>query len=202
MTIRKGSSYGEHRPLPSGSPIASSDAELRDLVVSGRSTDSTPPVIGLLGGDLYKTLGGTGDHTRLTGEDALTVPIDLAVATVDGIDVPFVSHLLVGSLFGHDFFVAMNAQWFNEFDLGPRSHPGDGLLDITSGSLPWRQRRAALKRATTGSHLPHPRLSYRRTASETVMFDHPVTICFDGVLTMKAQSIDLCVEPDAFFVVV
>ncbi len=201
MTIRKGSGYGEHRPLPLEAPVASSDAQLRELVVASRSSNSMPITVGLLGGDLSKTLGGSGDRSRLSGPDALTVPVDLGIATVDGIEVPFVSHLLVGSLFRRDFLVAMNAQWRDGLDLGPRSHPGDGLLDITTGSLPWGQRRAARKRARTGTHLPHPSLSYRRTSSDSVEFDHPVTLCVDGALKLKARSLELRVEPDAYFVV-
>jgi diacylglycerol kinase family enzyme len=96
----------------------------------------------------------------------------------------------------------MNSQWIGSRDLGPRSHPGDGLVDITTGSLGWRQRRAALARSATGTHLPHPSLNYRRVRSETLTFDRPVSLCIDGALQRKGQTVSLCVEPDAFHVVV
>jgi hypothetical protein len=28
----------------------------------------------------------------------------------------------------------MNAQWLGSWDLGPRSHPNDGLTDVTDGA--------------------------------------------------------------------
>ena len=34
----------------------------------------------------------------------------------------------------------MNAQWLGDWDLGPRSHPNDGLLDVTDGTLPFGDR--------------------------------------------------------------
>ena len=202
MTILKGSDYGVLQPLPEGAAVARSDAELRTLIVANRDKGNGPVTVGLLGGDLCKTLGGSGDVSRLSGPDALTVPVDLVVASIDGVDIPFVSHLVVGKLFGSGFAVVMNSQWIGNRDLGPRSHPGDGLIDITTGSLGWRQRRQALLRSATGTHLPHPSLTYRRVRSESLSFDRPVPLHIDGNLRMKGQTLSLRVEPDAFHVVV
>jgi len=202
MTIKKGSDYGLLQPLPEGASVAHSDAELRALVVAGRDAGNTDVTVGLLGGDLCKTLGGAGVMSRLHGPDALTVPVDLVVASIDGVEIPFVSHLVVGKLFGSGFAVVMNSQWIGNRDLGPRSHPGDGLVDITTGSLSWRQRRQAISRSATGTHLPHPSLTYRRVRSETLSFDHPMSMCIDGALHLKGRTLSLHVEPDAFHVVV
>lgn len=202
MTIRKGSDYGLLQPLPEGAPVAHSDAELRDLIVASRNAGNCDITVGLLGGDLCKTLGGSGSMDRLRGPDALTVPVDLVVASIDGFEIPFVSHLVAGKIFGSNFAVVMNAQWIGNRDLGPRSHPGDGLIDITTGSLGWRQRREALSRSATGTHLPHPSLTYRRVRSEMLTFDPPVSLCIDGALRLKGRTVSLCVEPDAFHVVV
>ncbi|MCX6506193.1 MAG: hypothetical protein NTU96_03855, partial [Actinobacteria bacterium] len=60
MTIKKGSDYGLLQPLPEGAPIAHSDAELRTLIVAQRLAENTNITVGLLGGDLCKTLGGSG----------------------------------------------------------------------------------------------------------------------------------------------
>ena len=144
MTVGKGSDYGAAGRLPAGAPVVASDEELRRTVLELRA-GSAPVVVGLIGGDLCRTLGGSGDRDRLTSDDAVTVPIDLAIATVDGTEHAFVSHRLTGRPFGRDFAAVMNAQWWGDLDLGPRSHPGDGLLDVTTGSLPWRQRRMAIE---------------------------------------------------------
>jgi hypothetical protein len=202
VTIKKGSDYGVNTPLPEDAPVASSDAELRDFVLSLRTINSPQLTVGLVGGDLCKTLGGSGDVNRLFTTDALKVPVDLVIALIDGVDYPFVAHLIVGKPFCPGFVAMMNAQWLGPLDLGPRSHPGDGLVDITSGSLKWRERRIARSRARTGTHLPHPSLSHKRTNVETLLFERPAPICIDGALEVQGRSISVRVEPDAFHVVV
>lgn len=201
MTVGKGSDYGAAGRLPAGAPVVESDEELCRTVLELRA-GSTPVVVGLIGGDLCRTLGGSGDRDRLSSDDAVTVPIDLAIATVDGTETAFVAHLLTGRPFGRDFAAVMNAQWWGELDLGPRSHPGDGLLDVTTGSLPWRQRRLAIGRARSGSHLPHPALRQRRTDEVTLTFDRPVPLLLDGVSHGTGSEIEIRLEPDAFSVVI
>jgi len=202
MTIKKGSEYGVQRPLPVDAPLASTDGELRQLVVSSRRQGESTITVGLLGGDLCKTLGGPGSAERLYGPDAITVPVDLVIAVLDGVEVPFVAHAIVGKPFTKDSAMVMNAQWLGDLDFGPRAHPGDGLIDITTGSLGWRERRLARSRAKTGTHLPHPSLSSRRTKSETMRFDQLRPVCVDSELKVHAQTISFHVLPDAFFVVV
>ncbi len=202
MTIKKESEYGRLEPLPEGSPVVSSDAELRSLVCAARSEHRLPLSVGLLAGDLCRTLGGSGDVTRLRTPEALTVPIDLPIAVIDGTEYPFVAHLLIGRTFAKDFAVVMNAQWLGPLDLGPRSHPGDGLVDVTTGTLPWTQRRIARRRAHSGTHLPHPALKHRRTSHYRFVFTSPVVVQIDSLLRVNAEEIEIRVEPDAFFVVV
>lgn len=200
MTIRKGSGYGTLRPLPPGAPIATSDVHLCRLVAD--TEPGSANVFGLIGGDLCRTLGGLGDVGRLTTGEAVTVPIDLAIATIDGRDHPFVAHLVVGRPFGPNFAAVMNAQWFGDLDLGPRAHPGDGLLDITTGSLRWRQRRLAVRRARSGIHVPHPALRQRRTANEVLHVGKPVPVLIDGGLRTTGSEISIRLERDAFEVVI
>ncbi len=202
MTIEKGSDYGILAPLPEGAPVVSSDSQLRDVVLSFRTSGGKSPTIGLVGGDLCRTFGGSGDVEHLSGAEALTAPVDLAIASIDGVDYPFVAHVIVGKPFRPGFVAIMNAQWFGGLDLGPRSHPGDGLVDITTGDLKWRERRIARSRARTGTHLPHPSLSHRRTKTETLTFERSMSVCVDGGFTVQGRSLSVRVEPDAFYVVV
>lgn len=202
MTIRKGSDYGEARPLPHGAPIVRGDAELHEIVAEAVLEQRLPVTVGLLGGDLCRTLGGTGRRDRLDGPDARSVPVDLVLAAIDDVTVPVVAHLIAGRLFGAPFAAVMNAQWIGELDLGPRSHPGDGLVDITTGTLPVRQRLLARRRARSGTHLPHPGLQYRRVNADTMTFDHSTRVRIDGARTLRGRSISITVVPDAFTVVV
>lgn len=189
-------------PLPSGAPVAATDLQLCEILDESRRVVSGPVTVGLLGGDLCKTLGGRGESQRLYGPEALTVPVDLGIVKIDGVAFSFVSHVLVGELFGKDFIAIMNAQWCGALDLGPRSHPGDGLLDITIGSLSWNQRRMAKRRALTGTHTPHPQLVTRRLAFEVFHFDHEVRLSVDSSPMRTAHSLEFSVEPDAFYVVI
>lgn len=202
MTIRRGSSYGTPARLPDSGVVVGSDAELRERVLAARIEGEPLPAFGLTGGDLCRTLGGNGDARRLHSDDATTVPVDLGIAHLDGVATVFVAHLTTGRPFGRSWCSVMNAQWLGDLDLGPRSHPGDGLLDITIGSLGWRERRRALARARTGTHLPHPALTTLRVASHDLEFDRPVPVRIDGGPVGSARTIAVSVECDALTVVV
>ena len=55
--------------------------------------------------------------------------------------------------------VVANGQFIGAADLVPRSHPGDGRLEIHIYSLKAGERSAMRRRLATGSHLPHPRIT-------------------------------------------
>lgn len=55
--------------------------------------------------------------------------------------------------------VVANGQFIGEADLIPRSHPGDGRIEVHVYSLKAGERSAMRRRLATGSHIPHPRIS-------------------------------------------
>ncbi len=57
MTIRKGELWGGPTGLPRDGVVAHSDAEARAIVEHARRRGAPIPPIGLLGGDLCKTMG-------------------------------------------------------------------------------------------------------------------------------------------------
>lgn len=200
MSIRKGSEYGARGPVPIDSPVANSDSEIRSIIIESRRSGIEAQIIRLTGGDLHRTLGGVTSSVET--EDALIVPIDLCEFVTDEVDSVFVAHLIAGPMFGRNFVAAMNAQWVGQLDLGPRSHPADGLVDITSGSLGLRERRAARRRARSGTHLPHPSLKVERVRTWERTFDRPTTISVDGSSIGATRSLSIRVIPDAFFVAI
>ena len=122
MAIRKGEAWGEAAPLPGDGVVVHSDAEARDVVTRARRAGVDPPVIGLAGGDLCRTLGGTGDVERMRSDDARTFVCDLGSVLVDGRIHWFVAHLIARRWWWRGRIVAaMNAQWLGDLDLGPRS---------------------------------------------------------------------------------
>jgi diacylglycerol kinase family enzyme len=96
----------------------------------------------------------------------------------------------------------MNAAWLGDLNLGPKAHPNDDLLDVSEGSLPLGQLLLARKRARTGSHLPHPRITMRRVPAVQLHFNRPMPVWLDGQRTGAFRDISVRVEPDALTVVV
>lgn len=204
MAIGKGLPWGEAGPLGADGVVVSSDAEARRVLEEARSRRVPLPALGLVGGDLWRTLGGSGhgDPARLRSDEAVTFTVDLGEALVDGRLHLFVAHLAAHSPTWRRVLVAMNAQWRGDWDLGPRSHPNDGLLDTYDARLTWSDLWKVRARLPSGSHLPHPRIKERRAAALQVDFDRSMTVELDHVVVGKAHNVWVRLEADALTVVV
>lgn len=188
--------------------IVGSDAEARAVVEQARRERRPAPVLGLLGGDLCRTLGGggaggdRGGEGRLRSVGGVRFPIDLGEALIDGRMHLFVAHAVARTRLWRRAFVAMNAQWLGEWNLGPRAHPNDGLLDTFQAQLPLAQVFAIRSRAAHGAHLPHPAIREVRAAAVQPEFDRPLPVYLDGEALGPATKLAVRVEPDALVVVV
>jgi hypothetical protein len=203
VTIRKRRPWGESGVLVESGVVIHRDAEASHALAEARTAGEPLPMLGLLGGDLCATLGGTGSEANLYSPAARRYPVDLGVATADGVEHVFVAHVIVRRRAWRGRVVAaMNAQWFGTWDLGPKSHPNDGLLDTTDASLGWSDKFAARRRLATGTHVPHPRIVVRRAARATFDFEPAGLLFVDGELVGRVQHLELGVEPDAFTVVI
>lgn len=202
MTVTKGAAWGTPQPLPVDGVVVSSDAEARAVITSARRSGAAVPTIGLLGGDLCRTLGGIGDEGRLRSEEALTFPIDLGAVLADGVLHWFVSHLVARDRSWRRALVAMNGQWLGAWNLGPRAHPNDGLLDVYQTRLAWADLAKVRRRLGHGVHLPHPGIKERRVTALQVTLDRPRPLALDGTMVGRARTLSLRVEPDAVRVVV
>lgn len=203
MTIEKRTDWGAPGSLPADGIVVHSDAEARAVIEAAHHERRSVPVLGLLGGDMCRTLGGTGDAARLRTDAATAFTLDLGTALVDGRIHWFLSHLVARRSWWRGRIVAaMNAQWLGDWDLGPRAHPNDGLLDITDGDLGLGDRWKARRRVRTGTHVPHPALRTSRTPAEQFTFDPPLDVWLDGERVGAARTLSVRVEPDAITVVV
>jgi hypothetical protein len=203
MSIRKGEAWGAPGALPRHGVIVASDDEARDIVTAARRANEPIPPLGLVGGDLCRTLGGRGDRARLRSDEAMTFPVDLGEVLLDGTLHLFVAHLVARrTLWLGRTLVAMNAAWLGDLNLGPKAHPGDGLLDITDGKVPPGQLLTARARAKLGSHVPHPGLRMQRVPAAQFELDRPVPVHLDGRLIGSFRNLSIRVEPDALRVVV
>jgi len=197
--IAKGQSWGESGELPDGGVTVGSDAEAAAVLEDARRARQPFPALGLLGGDLCRTLGGAGG---LGGLQGVRFTVDLGEVLLDGRLHLFVAHLVARSRFWTRAFVAMNAQWVGRWNLGPRAHPNDGLLDTYDAHLPPSQLLPVRARLHHGTHLPHPGIRERRTSALQVELERPLPVRLDGAAAGQARVISVRVETDALTVVV
>jgi len=203
VTIRKGQDWGEPGPLPEHGVLVHSDAEAWEVVTSARRANQDPPPLGLLGGDLCRTLGGRGDEARLRSPRAMTLPCDLGAVLLDGRLHWFVASLVARrSWWRGRAWLAMNAAWLGTWNVAPRAHPNDGLLDTFDAAVPAGQRLAVRRRLPLGAHLPHPAIKERRTRAAQTHLDRPLPVWLDGTCVGEASDISVRTEPDALTVVV
>jgi len=204
MTIRKGEAWGTTgAPLPAHGVVVRSDREARAVVTAARRAGEPIPPLGLLGGDLCRTLGGSGEEARLRSSAATTMPVDLGAVLLDGRLHWFVAHLVArrGWWRGR-ILVAMNAQFLGHWDVAPRGHPNDGRLDVLDADLPVGQRLLARRRLALGTHVPHPGIHEHHVDALQVDFARPEPVRLDGVEVGSARSLSIRVEPDALVCVV
>ena len=198
LPIAKGDPYGEPGELPEDGVLVRSDAEAAAVLRAARRDRRPFPALGLLGGDLCRTLGG-GRGRELHG---VRFTVDLGEALLDGRLHLFVAHLVARTRLWTRAFVAMNAQWLGDWNLGPRAHPNDALLDTYDARLAPGQLLPVRSRLHHGAHLPHPGIKERRTAALQVELDRPLAVRLDGAPVGRAKVISVRVEPDALTVVV
>jgi hypothetical protein len=203
VTIRKGEEWATQGPLPEGGVVVRSDAEAHHLVEAARRSNLPLPALGLLGGDLCHTMGGVGDEGRLRSKHATTGVCDLGAVLLDGRLHWFVSSLVArGSWWRGRAVFVMNAAWLGPWNVAPKAHPGDGLLDAVDVHVSPSQWWAVKRRLLHGDHLPHPGISVRRAPAMQLDLGRPLDVWLDGVAVGKARNLSVRVEPDALTVVV
>lgn len=203
MTIEKGKAWGEHGPLGEAGVFVATNTEARAAVSAAMEAGRLPPPLGLLGGDLARTMGATGDRGRIESSDAMRFPIDLGVATLDGDHYWFVAHAVARRSWWRGRVVAaMNAEWIGLWDVAPRAHPNDGRLDILDANPGIDDRFKMRSRLPSGQHLPHPKIAVLRVAQRTMTFERPLDLWLDGQLVGRGRELHLAVLPDALVCVV
>ena len=169
MNIEKGRNWGSSSPLPTDGVIVKDNKELWKKINRCKREGIDLPVFGLLGGDLWRTLGGRHQENRLYGEDATTLDIDLGCVLLDGKIYWFCAHMLIGSkLKGKKFFIS-NVAHYGKANPTPKAHPGDGKFDMLEVKLSPFQTFKAVKRVSAGTHIPHPGIKYESKLGMTFL---------------------------------
>ena len=203
MTIERGQDWGIPAPPGSLGEIASSNAELRELVETQHLKGEPHSIIGLTGGDLWKALGApSGGRERLDSSAARQVSIDLIECRLDERHCLAAAHLLVlHNWWRGPVTAVMNTEWRGTWRVTPRAHPNDGWLDLLEGDLPVRQRLLLRQRLLTGDHLPNSVLTGGRIKEFSRDFTRPMRVIVDGVEEGPCLSLSLTVLPDALTII-
>ncbi|HBA94846.1 MAG TPA: hypothetical protein DCZ35_03300, partial [Acidimicrobiaceae bacterium] len=98
--------------------------------------------------------------------------------------------------------VAANAAHHGSWNLAPRAHPGDGLLDVLDADLRPAAQIAAWRRLGRGDHVPHPDIDYRRLPAVQTTFDRPLTVRLDGEVIGRVRNLSVRIEPEALHLTV
>ncbi len=207
MTIRKGHEWGNLAVAPESLMTVRSDADLRVVVETARRAGAEVPTVGLLGGDLMRTLGGSGDASRFhSGEPIPHLPIDVVHLVADDLrETWFVAHLVARrSWWRGAITAAMNAQFLGTWDVSPRCHPNDGRVDVVqvSPNMTMQQRWMARSRVSLGTHVPHPLITIEQRFEFVVDLARETPLRVDGQRWGSGRVLHLRVEPDAFVVCV
>jgi diacylglycerol kinase family enzyme len=206
VTIRPGASWGTVGAMPAGARTAANDREAASMVEAARRTSEPAAPVHLLGGDLWRTCGGVARAKHQSADRTVAIlPVDVGVATIDGREHVFVAHVVARSLsawFG-PLLAVCNAEYIGRWDIAPRSHPGDGRLDVVEvDGMPLADRWRARRRLPTGTHVPHPAISQRRAVEATFRFPRPRWLWLDGYPAGRASELTVRVEAAALTVCV
>jgi hypothetical protein len=204
MTIRKGEGWGVRISTPTSIRRAHSDADL--------SQCSRTDFVSLTDGDIHRTLGSPRPIQKEA--ECTLLPIDalqIRVGRSDGSEqhVIAASRVEIGSLLSpirrRRFVCVSNGGIVNGRNLAPRAHPNDGRLDVMTieATMTFRHRLTARKKAVTGTHLPHPRISVRQ--DDAFSFQKISTgerLSIDGVAIKDWTDVSISILPDYWQVVV
>lgn len=205
MSVAKGQPWGGPGTLPEGAPIFEFDHVLSRQIEYWRSKGMDRPPVGLTGGDLWRTLGAPpGGTDRLRGGPATKVVVDVGWLRMDDreLEHAFVAHCVARTRLWSQVLAVMNAEWLGQWDVAPKSHPGDGWLDVTEAGLTWSERQKVRQRLPTGTHLPHPNLRTSRARESDFEFHRPLRLYLDGSAFPKVRRLKVRVEPASLTVLV
>ena len=199
MNIAKGRDWGTRRPPPDDLRVFDDPADALQVIPAARRAGEDPPPIGLTRGDLVGTLGGPTPSGFSGHAAALNVQVDLGAALIDGTLHWFLAHLVARrSWWRGRVLVVANAAFLGDWNIAPRAHPGDGVLDtLETFDMPLSDRWSARRRLRTGTHLPHPAITVRRPRAAQYEFETPIPVRLDGRLVGTSRSLSVRVEPAA-----
>ena len=203
MTIRKGQDWGERVDTPTDLLVFSDDpsanAYLKEVYANGRE----PQSLAILKSNLARAFGLNG--ATIGSTTMLRTRLDLVEVSYVSISSQTAKMIFVGNAIIRNSWLrgpitgVFNSSFIGNWDCAPRAHPNDSKLDVVSidQSMNVRQRLTAKRLVKLGSHLPHPKISYKQ--SENFKFDlqEPAHLFVDSIDLGMVRQCDFRVISDA-----
>lgn len=175
------------------------DAAVASLLDPSDGTGPAQPVAPRRG-DCWRAAGGRDELDRVAaGGEVALLPWDVIEVVADGRRCWAVAHVVArGRLWSGEVVAVMNVDHRGDWDVAPRAHPNDGLLDSihVDAAMGWRARWQAKGRLRSGTHVPHPLISVRRGEALAFHFARPRRLLVDGVNLGSVRDLDVRVHPD------
>lgn len=192
--------WGENGALPEDGIVATTDRAA--ALVIANAHDGIP-AIGLIAGDLRRTLGGRRGRGQLRQPDATRAVVDYGLVRFDDQELPFVAHVVARrSLLRGRLIAVMNAAFVGSWNVAPRAHPGDGMFDVVDSALSLTDRLKARRRLPAGTHVPHPGIHQKRGTSFDFTLESPLDLWVDGRKIARVGEFSVVLVPEAVPVVV
>lgn len=213
MTIRKGEEWGRPASAPPDVEIDGDDAALARWLAGHLDEQPLVRLADPHGSDLARTLGvGAGVVGREVPLDVIELEDGTVAANMIVVGTApdrlrrtspwFDAGISIGErapeMVRVTTVVVALGQYMRGLDVSPRSHPGDGSVEVLTLAVNIRERRALRARMATGTHVPHPQVGEWRAKALHLNLNRPVSVEVDGIAREPVARLAARVRPDAY----
>ncbi|MFM8954990.1 MAG: hypothetical protein ACKOH9_04280 [Actinomycetota bacterium] len=170
MTIKRGQDWGQLVERPDRLHVFDDDSSFGSFLSDNRALDWSSMNFAILKSEAARDLGLSG--ARTDSSQMLRTSFDLIEVQAQVGDLRITRFLVGQAVLGNGFFRGRTVGVFNVSfhagrDWAPRAHPNDGKMDVVefAKDMKFAQRFAAYRKLKTGSHLPHPDVSYHQSTA-------------------------------------
>ena len=203
MTIRKGQDWGEQVEAPIDLLVFADDPSANTYLNKVFANGNEAPPIAVLKSNLARTLGLSGatlNETKMLHTKFDLVEVNYVLVSAVTEKMHFLGSAIIrnnwlrGAITG-----VFNSSFIRNWDCAPKAHPNDSKLDVLSidQSMNIRQRLTAKRLVKLGSHLPHPKISYKQAESFKIDLEEPAHLFVDTTDLGMVKHCDFRLISDA-----
>ena len=178
---------------------SSANAYLKEVFANGKE----PQSLAILKSNLARAFGLNGatiGNTTMLRTRLDLIEVSYVLISSQTAKMNFVGNAIIrNSWLRGPITGVFNSSFIGNWDCAPRAHPNDSKLDVVSidQSMNLRQRLTAKRLVKLGSHLPHPKISYKQTESFKIDLQEPAHLFVDSIDLGMVRQCDFRVISDA-----